>query len=427
MTLHTFEPGAILTAEQLNGNFAEIATSLSSHVSDLNNPHQTTDTQISFSQAGAGVVSRTVRSKLREVLSVADFGAVGDNTTPCDAAIAAAFAAAKAQRKRLHFPAGTYLFTTPNTTLWDLTGNEFFGMMITGEGAGNTILRFPNVTSQIVLQIYASSDWYDFVMSDLQIQAQTSTAAVVIGQNSFVDPLNMGNFTNVVILNTLNNSNAEALRLNYVVNTNFIGVRAGCYADGAGNNNGTGLRARQAAFCTFTNGSYGNGTYGVRFTDAFSYGNVFVGVDHENVNYCISNDSGTAGNNTWIGGQLSLWTVAALSASGGLSTNAMMLINCNFSNGASPAPRIDPANFGGIRLIDGNSVSTPTLPTSGGTAANITGKRVLVTFWGGAVTSVSVNGFGIGIAGSGSVVVPHGQTVALNYTGSPNWLWQALE
>lgn len=384
--------------------------------------------RVGYIGVGTGAVARTVQDKIRETpLYVTDFGAVGDNTTPCDAAFAACFTAAKTQRKPWHIPAGTYLFTTTNTTFWDMTGNEFYGMVITGDGSGNTILRFPNVTSQFALQIHASADWYDFVMSDMQIQAQTSTAAVVIGQNSFVDPLNVGNFTNLIILNTLNDANAEGLRLNYVVNSNFIGVRANCYADGAGNNNGVALRSRQVEFSTFTNGSFSNGTYGVRFTDGFSFGNVFVGTDHENVDYCVSTDSINSGNNTFVGGQFSLWTVACFNTTGSLSTNAITVLNANYSNGASVAPVIDATNFSKIRLIDGTAITTPALPATGITALNITGKRVLVTFWAGTVTSVSVDGFGIGIAGSGSVVVQHGQTVALSYTGSPAWLWQALE
>jgi hypothetical protein len=399
--------------------------------------------RVGYISSGTGAVARTVQDKIRETpLYVTDFGAVGDNTTPCDAAFAACFAAAKAQRRPWHIPAGTYLFTTTGTTFWNMTGSEFFGMKITGDGAGNTILRFPNVTTNIGLQIYASSDWYDFAMSDLQFQFQTATAGMVLGQNSFVDPMNTPNLTNIIILNTLNSSATEGLRLNYVVNGLFNNVRANCYASASGGVltavNGMSLRCRQVGFCTFNNGSYGNGTYGVRFTDTFNFGNVWVGTDFENVEYCVRGDGSATGNNLFLGGQFANYMRAALSNAGGLSTGAYTVISPNFNNppawatpGTNPlgvaATVIDQTNFGGIRLIDGTPVTTPAVPASGVAAANISGKRLLVTFWGGSVTSVSVNGFGIGISGSGSVMLPHAQTIALTYTGSPNWFWQPLE
>lgn len=383
---------------------------------------------IGFKRLNVNTVASSVEDRLGQpYISVTEFGAVGDNSTSCDTAVANAFAAALQTGKPLYFPEGTYKFTSTSTTNWDLSGYETKGMKIYGANSGRTILRFPNVTDPVGLAIHATSDWYDFTMSDLQIQGSMAGALVVIGNNNYSDPLNVSNFTNVIILNTLNNALAEALRLNYVVNSNFIGCRANCYADGLGTNVGTALRARQVEFCTFTNGSYGNAEYGVRFTDGFSFGNVFLGTDHENVSYCVSTDSSSSGNNTFIGGQFSLWTVAAFKTTGSLSTNAITVINANYSNGASVAPVIDPTNFALIRKIDGTPISTPSVPASGSTVSNITGKKVLVTFWGGSpISQVTVNGFGIGIA-TGSVVVPHGQTVGLTYTGSPTWLWQAME
>ena len=89
-------------------------------------------------------------------IDVTEYGAVGDNSTPCDSAVTAAFAAALAQGKPLYFPEGTYKFTTTGTTEWDLTGYEQNGMTIFGSNSGRTILRFPNVTASIGLHIHAT-------------------------------------------------------------------------------------------------------------------------------------------------------------------------------------------------------------------------------------------------------------------------------
>jgi hypothetical protein len=70
---------------------------------------------VQFTQAGTGAVERTVESKLQDVVSVKDFGAVGDGVTDDTAAIQAAidavFGIAEFQRPVLVIPSGNYLIT----------------------------------------------------------------------------------------------------------------------------------------------------------------------------------------------------------------------------------------------------------------------------------------------------------------------------
>jgi hypothetical protein len=67
-------------------------------------------TYVGFSQAGTGVVARSVQAKLRDVLSVKDFGAVGDGVAADGAPIALALAAAAALANGADVlvPPGTY-------------------------------------------------------------------------------------------------------------------------------------------------------------------------------------------------------------------------------------------------------------------------------------------------------------------------------
>lgn len=359
-------------------------------------------------------------------LRLRQFGAKGDNTTDDTSGVTNWFSALVRTGLEGYVDVGTFKITSTSTTIWDFSTIRFKGAKIRGAGQGVSIFNFTNITTGIALQMKANSDWYDLSVSDVAFKANFAGILVAIGDNSFIDPLNVANFTNVAFLNSNNNANNVALRLNYVVNSNFIGCRANCYADGAGNNTGTALECRQAEFNTFTNGSYGNAAYGVRFKDGVNFSNVFIGSDHENVGIAVATTAANSGNNTFIGNQFSLWTTACFQTTGSLGSGAITILNANYSNGASPAPKIDQVNYSGIRLIDGGVITTPAMPATTAPIINKTGKRILVTFWGGVVSQITVNGFGIGIP-TGSVIVEHGETVALTYSATPTWLWQKTE
>lgn len=66
--------------------------------------------KLSFTQAGTGATARTVDSKLKDVVSVKDFGAVGNGVADDTTAFSNAFATGKA----VYAPAGTYLLNFLN-------------------------------------------------------------------------------------------------------------------------------------------------------------------------------------------------------------------------------------------------------------------------------------------------------------------------
>lgn len=84
---------------------------------------------VGFLQSGTSAILRTVQDKLRESISVKDFGAVGDGVTDDTAKIQSAIVAAYG--KELYFPPGTYKITSSLTVLNSLT--------LTGEKGKATI------------------------------------------------------------------------------------------------------------------------------------------------------------------------------------------------------------------------------------------------------------------------------------------------
>lgn len=87
-----------------------------------------------FQQAGTGAQIRTVQSKLRDVVSVKDFGAVGDGAADDTTAINNALLAVNALGNvSLYFPAGIYRYAGGG---W--LGN---GVVITGAGRDATTIR----------------------------------------------------------------------------------------------------------------------------------------------------------------------------------------------------------------------------------------------------------------------------------------------
>jgi len=99
---------------------------------------------VGFQQEGTGAIVRTAQNKLREAVSVLDFGAVGDGVTDDTVAIQNAINAATAVGKNLYAPKGTYKLTTQLQVTCGLIGdgssNTIFQAANNGTAAGWSIL-----------------------------------------------------------------------------------------------------------------------------------------------------------------------------------------------------------------------------------------------------------------------------------------------
>lgn len=97
-----------------------------------------------FIAAGTGAVTRTVQSKLRDYVSVKDFGATGDGTTDDTAAIQAAIDSFSGGLGTVYLPKGVYLVTSTLSIILDR-------MNIVGDGQWVTQIKFAPTATDICM------------------------------------------------------------------------------------------------------------------------------------------------------------------------------------------------------------------------------------------------------------------------------------
>ncbi len=146
-----------------------------------------TSEQVTFLAAGSGASQRTVLDKLRDVVSVKDFGAVGDGVADDTAAIQACVDAAKnGTKKSIYIPAGTYLVSHV-----DMVGIAYSNLTFIGDGMPTIRFKLPPGGRQIIsgypLPTFARSNLADgiFVL-DANVANQFTDDANSIKNVTFI-------------------------------------------------------------------------------------------------------------------------------------------------------------------------------------------------------------------------------------------------
>ena len=114
---------------------------------------------VGYVQSGTGAVATTVQARLRQSLSVKDFGAAGDGSTDDTTAIQNALNAGTG--RSVYFPAGTYRISTTllvktKTTLIGEGMNKSIIKLTSGFGAGTTAIRNDIITGTV--DVYYDTD-----------------------------------------------------------------------------------------------------------------------------------------------------------------------------------------------------------------------------------------------------------------------------
>jgi len=107
-TLPSGDSQKIVRGSEFDTEFNAISTAIATKLES-----GSSSADVNFLQSGTGATTRTVQSKLRDVVSVKDFGAVGDGVTDDSAAINAAIAAAEVNGGEVFAPEGVYLCGSP--------------------------------------------------------------------------------------------------------------------------------------------------------------------------------------------------------------------------------------------------------------------------------------------------------------------------
>jgi hypothetical protein len=147
--------------------------------------------QISFIQAGAGAVARTAQAKMRDVVSVKDFGAVGDGVDDDTVAIQAAIAnAVTTNGGKVYLPVGTYKISNPGLTV--PTGVWLIGDSATPVGPGTVLIPASAAVTRMIAMTGVDAGLENLLLLG---EATKSVIGVDIGHATVSDPSTPGRLT----------------------------------------------------------------------------------------------------------------------------------------------------------------------------------------------------------------------------------------
>jgi hypothetical protein len=225
---------------------------------------------IGYQPAGTGAVATTVQAKLRQTVSVKDFGAVGDGTTNDTAAIQLALNTSS----NVYFPVGNYRVTAQLNIV--TSGQTVYGdgdlSKLTADSGTFTVLRAYNVN--------------DVTVKNLKINGAGSYTGISDGACLQFNNVNYGTASG---LHCTNHGFAGVL----IQNSYYMDVNNNLFTSAAGS---TTTSLAGDIVCNYaggynninTNFCFGNGAYGITIQTIID-----SPLDYQNYNQIINNQIGT--------------------------------------------------------------------------------------------------------------------------------------
>jgi hypothetical protein len=181
---------------------------------------------VTYTPAGTGAVTTNVQAKLRQYVSVKDFGAVGDGTTNDTSAIQAAINSCLTTGSALYVPAGSYLLTSQiNIPLYNASSGR--GFIIHGDGwASKFIVNHTGTGFYVTCN--PSFNVFQAIFSDLYFTDGTSSPTRIIHNNGAINTLIRDCiFQNATVtVGCVVNDNAYGLTLEGCSFANIVGTGA---------------------------------------------------------------------------------------------------------------------------------------------------------------------------------------------------------
>jgi hypothetical protein len=215
--VNQYGPGAQYAYVETSGtvitfvNGLHVGASVKFTTATINSAAATSADQVSYTPAGTGAVITNVQAKLRQTVSVKDFGAVGDGVTDDTAAIQAAVTFATANDKAVLLNDGEYKLTSAIS----ITA----GVAIFGQGIGVSRLLCDDCNAFDISAGVFFVTLMDFTIANASrytITPNTNTAISISGtsvsqcnwhtyQNLFIDGFEVGFFAGGISSSVWNN------------------------------------------------------------------------------------------------------------------------------------------------------------------------------------------------------------------------------
>ena len=184
---------------------------------------------VGFIQDGVGTAERTVQDKLRDFVSVKDFGAVGDGVADDTAAIHAAIASIPAAGGTVQFPVGVYaisdtIFINKNRVM--LVGDGCNYLFQSGPYSGGVAFKWIGNAGSTMIYIKPPSGLYIY---GVQIHNVSLDGGGIAGYGILIEGLNQGHISNI----NIRSCTSAALKTqgvlgvvvnNYVANNRFDSI-----------------------------------------------------------------------------------------------------------------------------------------------------------------------------------------------------------
>ena len=278
---------------------------------------------IGFLQTGASAQPRTVQSKLRDVISVRDFGAVGDGVTNDTNAILNALAALTSGGA-LYFPKGTYVLwrgdgAAPADTI------AVNNVKIYGDGAASKISGFnaAGVISNDVggqqYNIFQATNRSNITIRDMAFEGYLSPVVLYSCTNVTVDNI----YDNGQLTNTNKYMRDKSVYINKgsdirIVNSRFENAFFGVYVIGDNTTQASRVITNACSFEHTTPAGQYDATFPVGVYWVYSDGCIVNGCTFKNIYSSVD------GGNTGTGMGYGVYEGDGLSTSGAITNNTFV-------------------------------------------------------------------------------------------------------